>query len=87
MVVSMIHDKIRVQAIRARVATQLESIKSLEAKIVKGKLDALQVARNQTEDVETFFLKDLDRNDRTPAEEARWLSFAEHTLGTWSPYL
>src|SRR3989442_15947230 len=83
----MIHDKIRVDALRARVAVQLDLIKSLEAKIVKGKLDALEVARYQTEDIETFFLRDLERQDRTPAEEARWLSYAEHQFQTWGPYL
>lgn len=83
----MIHDTARVEAIRARVAAQLELVTSLEAKIVKGKLDALQVARNQTADIETVLLRDLERQDRTPAEEARWLSFAEHMLQTWAPYL
>jgi hypothetical protein len=83
----MIHDTTRVVAIRARVAAQIDLIKSLEAKIVKGKLDALEVARNQTEDIETFFLQDLERQDCTPAEEARWLSSAEHMLQTWGPYL
>src|SRR5438034_9303312 len=83
----MIHDKARVEAIRARVAAQSELIRSLEAKIVKGKLDALEVARNQTADVETLYLQDLERADRTPAEEARWLSSAEHMLQAWVPYL
>ena len=83
----MVRDTARVAAIRARVAAQIDLIKSLEAKIVKGKLDALAVARNQTEDIETFFLQDLERQDRTPAEEARWLSYAEHMLQTWGPYL
>ena len=83
----MIHDKARVDAIRACAVAQIELTKSLEAKIVKGKLDMLEVARRQTEDIETFFLRDLERNDRTPAEEARWLSYAEHMLQTWGPYL
>jgi len=62
-------------------------VKSLEARIVKGKLDALKVALDQTADIETLFLQDLDRQGRTPAEEARWLSYAEHMLQTWAPYL
>ena len=82
----MIHDKARIEAIRARVSAQIELIKSLEAKIVKGKLDALEVARFQTEDIETLFLQDLERHDRTPAEEARWLASAERMLQTWGPY-
>lgn len=83
----MIHDKTRVDSLRARVAAQLDLIRSLEAKIVKGKLDALEVARYQTEDIETFFLRDLERQDRTPAEEARWLSYAERQFQTRGPYL
>jgi hypothetical protein len=83
----MIHDTARVHAIRVRVAAQLDMIKSLEARVIKGKLDALDVARNQTEDIETFFLRDLERQDRTPADESRWLSYAEHQLQTWGPYL
>jgi hypothetical protein len=83
----MIHNTARVAAIRARVTAQIDLIKSLEAKIVKGKLDALEVARNQTEDIETLFLQDLEGQDRTLAEEARWLSSAEHMLQTWGPYL
>ena len=79
----MVHDKARVDAIRARVAAQIELINSLQAKIVKGKLDWLDVARNQTQDVETLFLRDLERQDRSPGEEARWLSFAEYMLQTW----
>jgi hypothetical protein len=62
-------------------------IKSLEGKIVKGKFDALEVARLQTEDIETLFLRDLERTERKPTEEARWLSYAEHMLQTWGPYL
>jgi len=83
----MIHDKARVEGLRARVAAQVELIKSLEVKIVKGKLDALKVARNQTEDIETLYLQDLEREHRTPAEEARWLSCAEHNLEAWVPFL
>ena len=81
----MIHDQARVDAIRARAAAQIELIKSLEARIVKGKLSSLEVARRQTGDIESFFLRDLERHDRTPAEEARWLSYAEHILHTWVP--
>ena len=83
----MIHDTAGVAAIRSRVAAQVELIKSLKSRIVKGKLDALAVAQNQTADIEAFFLRDLERQDRTPAEEARWLSFAEPMLQTWGPYL
>jgi hypothetical protein len=83
----MIHDKARAEALRARTAAQLNLIKSLQAKIAKGKLEALEVAQLQTEDIETFFLNNLERKDRTPAEEAQWLSYAEQMLLTWGPYL
>ena len=83
----MIHDRTRVDAIRARMNEQLLLINSLKGKIVKGNLDALDVARQQTEDIETFFLADLDRANRTAAEEAFWLSNAERMLQTWVPYL
>lgn len=76
----MVHDKARVEAIRARINVQLELVKSLEAKIAKGNLDPLRLARLHTEDIESFFLKDLDRKDRTADEEARWLSSAEENL-------
>ena len=65
----------------------MKLIDDLKSKIVKGNLDALDVARNQTQDVETFFLADLERKDRTPAEEAFWLSGAERALQTWASYL
>ena len=83
----MIHDKVRVDAIRVRMKAQIELIRSLQAKIVKGKLDMLDLALQQTEDVETLYLRELDRHDRSAPEEARWLSFAEHYLQTWVPYL
>ena len=50
----MIHDKARVDAIHARMNEQLLVIDSLKSKIAKGNLDALDVARNQTEDIESF---------------------------------
>jgi hypothetical protein len=83
----MIHDKARVQAIHVRMNQQLQLIDSLKQRIVQGKLDALDVARAQTEDIETFFLADLDRMERTAAEEAFWLSGAERMLQTWVSYL
>ena len=83
----MIHDNERVAALRARATSQIELIRSLQAQIVEGKLDALNVALNQTNDIETFFISDLDRNERTPAQEAKWLSAAESMLSVWGPYL
>jgi len=83
----MIHDQRRVDNIRARAQAQLERIEALQAKIVKGDHEALRVARFQTEDIETFFLQDLERRNRTAPEEAFWLSGAERMLQVWTPYL
>ncbi len=84
---SMVHDQARVAAIRARMNDHLQRIYALKAKIVKGNLDALDVARNQTDDIESFFLADLNRRDRSPSEEAFWLSGAERMLQVWAPYI
>ena len=43
----MIHDKARVEAIRSRVAAQIALVKSLEARVVKGELDALHKTQEQ----------------------------------------
>src|SRR5215471_13732892 len=83
----MIYDKARVEAIRARAAARIALIKSLESKIVKGKHVMLEVARHHMGDIESFFLQDLNRRDRTPNEEAMWLSGAEYMLQSWEPNL
>jgi hypothetical protein len=79
----MIHDTGRVERIRARTAEQLQLVSTLEAKIKKGTLPQLELARNQLGDVESFFLAQLDREERTPREEALWLAGAEHMLEMW----
>lgn len=50
--------------------------------MVKGNIGTVEVVLNPTTDIQTFFLRDLERQDRTPAEEARWLSHAEQ-IQTW----
>ena len=79
----MIHDTNRVESIRARTAEQLEKVSALQAKISKGTLPQLELARNQLGDIESFFLAHLDRQERTPREEASWLDAAEHMLQLW----
>ncbi len=83
----MIHDTTRVESIRARTTAQLQLVSILEAKIKKGTLPQLQLARNQLGDIESFFLAHLDREERTPREEARWLTAAEHMLEIWTAEL
>ncbi len=83
----MIHDKERVAAFRARVLAQIALIKSLKAQVAAGEVNSLDMALKQAEEVATFFIADLDRQNRTPMEEASWLSKAEYMLGIWQPYL
>jgi len=80
----MIHDTKRVDSIRARTKAQLELVATLEAKIKKGTLPQLQLARNQLGDIEGFFLGQLGKEDRTLREEALWLDGAEHMLQMWT---
>jgi hypothetical protein len=85
----MIHDKTRVDAIRSRIKSQVELAESLKAKIVKGDDERrwLDMIRMQTEDVESLYLSKLDREDRTPAQEAQWLLYAEQMLAIHVPKL
>jgi hypothetical protein len=83
----MIHDTDRVESIRARTTVQLQLVSKLEAKIKKGTLPQLQLARNQLGDIESFFLAQLGREERTPREEAMWLAGAEHMLQIWTAEL
>jgi hypothetical protein len=83
----MIHDINRVESIRARATVQLQLVSTLEAKIKKGTMPQLQLARNQLGDIESFFLAQLVRGERTPREEAIWLAGAEHMLQTWTAEL
>ena len=41
------------------------------------------MAQNQLEDIEDFFLSSLEKEERTPNEEAQWLRVAEHMLTVW----
>lgn len=83
----MIHDTTHVESIRARTTAQLQLVSTLEAKIKKGALPQLQLARNQLGDIESFFLAQLGLEERTPREEAMWLAGAEHTLHFWTAEL
>ena len=83
----MIHDAKRVESIRTRAAELLQLVAALKSQITKGKLELLDVAENQLEDIETFFLASLEKEDRTPSEEAYWLTGAEHMLAVWPAQL
>lgn len=83
----MIHDTKRVESIRARTTDQLQLASTLKTTISKGTLPQLELARNQLGDIESFFLAQLDRQERTPREEAMWLDAAEHLLQIWTAEL
>jgi len=83
----MIHDKARVDAIRARVNEQLALIDSLKVKIAAGNLEKLDTARSHAEGIESVLLAEMDRTSMTPAEEAAHLSNVEFMLEIWVPYI
>jgi hypothetical protein len=56
----------------------------MEAEIKKGTLPQLQLARNQLGDIESFFLAQRGKEDRTLREEALWLDSPEHLLQMWT---
>lgn len=60
----MVHDAARVAALRKGIEARLDLIASLEGRIVKGKLAWLEVARNQTQDVETVLLRGLEQEEK-----------------------
>jgi hypothetical protein len=83
----MIHDTQRVSSLRSRADAQISLASQLQAKIKKGKLPILTVARNQLGDIEEFFIADLDKTERTPQDERRWLDNAERVLQIWTSEL
>ncbi|MDA2933296.1 hypothetical protein MYX82_03025 [Acidobacteria bacterium AH-259-D05] len=77
----MIHDPERVETIRKRVAAEKQLITSLEAKTKDdGIRQYLAMASSSIDDVESFFLGSLTKEQRTAQEEARWLDAAELVL-------
>ena len=77
----MIHDTQRVDAILANVTAGLQALSDIEGQVKDpGFLDQLKLPRNWFGDVESLYLRQLETGERTPAEEARWLDFAEHHL-------
>ena len=83
----MIHNTQRVASIRTRAKIEIARTTQLQAKIKKGELPILTVAHNQLDDIETFWLTQLERESRTPQEEAVWLDQAEKTLQIWTAEL
>jgi hypothetical protein len=76
----MTHDPQRVASIRDRAGVQLARAAQLQARITRGELPLLKVAQTQLGAIETFFLAHLQRQERTPKQEAFWLDQAERML-------
>jgi hypothetical protein len=72
----MIHNPARVSLIREKAAAQAKRISDLEARVKdSGIRDRLKHARFTVGDVEHFFLSQLEREQRTREQEARWLDY------------
>lgn len=77
----MIHHPARVNLIRQKAAAYLKTIPDLEARVKDpGMRERLQHARFTVSDVERFFLGQLEREQRTAEQEARWLNYTTMAL-------
>ena len=76
----MIHNSARVDSIRIQIKIALERVSRLEA--AKGELPELKLIRNQLGDIQDF-CSQLERETRTPQEEAVRLDFSERMLRLW----
>ena len=79
----MIHDKERVEVLRAAAKVGIDALNELQAKTTdSGFHEMLIVPRHWFGDIESFFLSQLENEnqDRTPAAEAFWLDAAERIL-------
>ena len=79
----MIHDPERVERIRLGIANGLKRISALKAKVTDdrtGLREQLAQARNHVDDVELNYLSVLEKEERTPKQEARWLNSADMHL-------
>ena len=79
----MIHDPERVERIRFGIANGLKRISALKAKVMDdstGLREQLAQARNDVDDVELNYLSVLEKEERTPKQEVRWLNSADMHL-------
>ena len=82
----MIHDKERVEVLRAAAKVGIDALNELQAKTTdSGFHEMLVVPRHWFGDIESFFLSQLENEnqDRTPAAEAFWLDAAEGSVATF----
>jgi len=77
----VIHDTERVKAIRNRAASQMQIVSDFEVAVHDpGMTERLEFIRHFLEDIESFFLGSLAREQRTPEGEAYVLQNAEMVL-------
>jgi hypothetical protein len=77
----MVHYPARVASIRDKAAGYLTRISNLEQRVNDpGFRKQLQHVRDTVDDVERFFLSQLDRENRSPQQEVRWLNYANMAL-------
>jgi hypothetical protein len=70
-----------VRAIRERVASDKQSVATLEAQVPDpGFRECLQVIRHWLEEIEPFFLASLPKESRTPEQEPYWVRQAEVSI-------
>ena len=78
----MIHDTKRVEAIRRRVAVKVETLAKMESAVKDSTFrEQIELPKDWLNDIETLYLSDLSRQQRTPSEESWWLEQAERMLG------
>ena len=77
----MIHDKERFEALRTAAKFGIDALNGLKAKTAdSGFHETLVLPRHHFADIESFFLSQLEKKDRTPTVEASWLGTAERVL-------
>jgi hypothetical protein len=77
----MIHDAKRVEALRAGAQAGLKALTELQLKTTDPSFHQMLVMpRNWFGDIEAFFIRQLEAEERTAAREAWWLSAAEQNL-------
>ena len=77
----MIHDKERVEVLRAAAKVGIDALNELQAKTTDlGFHETLVRPRHWFGDIESFFISQLENQDRTPTAEASLLDAAEHFL-------
>ena len=77
----MIHDRERAEALRAAAKVGIDALNELQNKTSdSGFHERLVLARYWFGDIESYFLHQLENEDRTPAAEASLLDVAERFL-------